>query len=373
MPSPTTMLRRALTPGAGLTLVAFALTAVLLAPAQAVAQKGKPAPSPPPYVYAALKGADGDYVEFGALAISDPDIHGIAVVAGEAGNVSQRDVRPTLWEVTLGGAVDDRLELERFPGVARALAVAVNDFGIAVGHDHYLDVPGFAYVPGIGVQALPPHGGLASRPYGVNNHGVVVGQAERPDLRWPGALWHVDGDGNVSDPIDLGQFIPCAINDDGIMAGRRGGVPAVAYLDEDGLLVRELAEEQGVACAINAFGDVVGWVGGRAFACPADGELVVQPDMGGSNNRALAINDHRQVVGWVFEPVRRKGGVTTRKTAVLWEGGELFDLNALTELPSSARLESAAGINNLGQVVGRVRVSGSKTSEAHGFLLTRRP
>ena len=69
---------------------------------------------------------------------------------------------------------------------------------------------------------------------------------------------------------------------------------------------------------------------------------------------AAAINDAGDVVG------------TSGGRAVVWQAGAIQDLNLALPRTSGWRLESASGINNLGQIVG----TGTHDGLTRAFLLT---
>jgi hypothetical protein len=77
---------------------------------------------------------------------------------------------------------------------------------------------------------------------------------------------------------------------------------------------------------------------------------------------ALSINNRTQIVGLSFDA---SGNVIS---PVLWQNGEIDDLNNLIPADSSLFLLEALGINDLGQIVGYgVQTT---TGEVHGFVAT---
>lgn len=84
-------------------------------------------------------------------------------------------------------------------------------------------------------------------------------------------------------------------------------------------------------------------------------------------NVAASINDLGQIVG-------TSTPVIGRPRAVLWEAGQVLDLNSTIPATGVWELSSADGINEAGQIVGSgfftgVR-DGRRVSEVHGYLLT---
>jgi uncharacterized membrane protein len=331
--------------------------------------------SSPPYVYTDLGGfAGGSFRQSEAHAISNADVQGVVSIAGFSYAFPGAFQHPAMWKVTGSGAVRSLLDLGTIGGVTDAKAHAVNDAGVATGATSYFNNLGFVSIPGKGMQPLAALGGGVSSGDGINNQGDVVGEAAIDGLpTWHGALWHVSGQGQVLGPIDLGTFIPNDINDDGIMVGGQGGVPAVASLDGNGVLhVTSLGTVTGQALSINIHGDVVGVISVnsalRAFVCRAGGAITQLPDLGGQSSSALDINDQGQIVGWAYKP--KKGNQLTQ-VAVIWQNGTVADLNPLANAGSAGILHDASGINNASQIVGTVYLS--TVSELHGYLLTLKP
>lgn len=78
------------------------------------------------------------------------------------------------------------------------------------------------------------------------------------------------------------------------------------------------------------------------------------------------INNAGQIVGEVYQTPVTGELWPSPSVAILWEGGKALDLNQLIPPSSGWKLESATGINNLGQIVGFGQVGGRRI----GFLLT---
>lgn len=120
------------------------------------------------------------------------------------------------------------------------------------------------------------------------------------------------------------------------------------------------------ALAINATGTVVGSSavagGGHAFLWTAAGGMVDLGDLAGGNpaSAALDINDGGDIVGM---------GTTTGNAnrALLWRGGQMIDLSLLPEVQAAGwLLDSAAGINNAGQITG----FGWHDGQQRGYVLS---
>lgn len=293
-----------------------------------------------------------------------------------------------LWEVDSAGVLlnDGPEPVPPLAGVAEAIPSAVNVNGIVVGrtsvsqgYDANGDpvFPAFVSVPGLPVLELPSFSGIrVSHAGGINNSGMVVGSARAADGTTYGALWHVDMLGNVTGPIDLGDFYPGDINNSGIMAGSSHSQPAIAWFDENGVLqVEQLGlldpdHTRGGARAINNLGHVVGvstetvFKQGMAFArhygflWTPDTGMIPLPGLRDSSSPA-DINDAMQVVG------------TSDDEAVIWEAGNITKLIDL--IPSDApwwQMIRATGINNDGQISGWGRIGTRQSARVHGFVLS---
>lgn len=82
----------------------------------------------------------------------------------------------------------------------------------------------------------------------------------------------------------------------------------------------------------------------------------------GAFSKAWSINDRGQVVGILLED----GGRDYQYNAVMWDNGELIDLNSFLPTNSGWILLEATDINEAGQIVGAGLING----EQHAFLLT---
>lgn len=182
-------------------------------------------------------------------------------------------------------------------------ATDINDLGVVVGYvrtdplirpcmwrdgeRQYLgDGPGFAWA--------------------INNRGVVVGQAPRPNTgMWLPTVWNhgtpdelLDSYGQATDVNEHGQIVGVASH---------GGL-GEAFVWEDG---------------------VVTWLG------------TLEP---GARSEATAINERGEIVGNVY--------LASSTHAVLWRNGQIMDLGLSGEVGEN--VSEAFSITNSGQVVGRV-------------------
>ena len=140
------------------------------------------------------------------------------------------------------------------------------------------------------------------------------------------------------------------INDRGQVAGFRSSVGAVVW-DND--VVTPVGPEELTdtsASAINESGQVVGFgtnAQRRDRAFYWDGvSSVVLATLAGEGTRAHALNDLSQIVG-------RSETEEGERHAVLWEDGEIADLNDLLTEPFPYTLVEAVDINNRGQIACR--------------------
>ena len=173
--------------------------------------------------------------------------------------------------------------------------------------------------------------------FGINNRGQTVGGSglcgNTTPPPYPSASHAVLWD-RVGTPIDLGSFggpvsIASAINEHGDISGTSltpDGLPqAFLWTPETRKLIK-LQTPPGFASAVNP-------------CCKT-------------------INDRREIVGLMFG--------SDGPHAFLWKDGVMVDLNDLIPQNSPWLLQSAAGINDSGQIAGQGMING----EVHAFLAT---
>lgn len=169
----------------------------------------------------------------------------------------------------------------------------------------------------------------------INNKGEAVGVSRTADGSQHATLWR---DGNVVDLQSLTGYVASygdAINDNEQVVGELATEDSRishAFVWQDGKMV-DLGTISGPACIT------------PVWAC---------------ESFASGNNDQGQVVG---------GSDTNaaRRHAFLWQNGRMTDLNELLPPGSGWELNSAADINNVGQIVGIGLVNGK---EVDAFLLT---
>jgi probable HAF family extracellular repeat protein len=208
------------------------------------------------------------------------------------------------------------------PGYSHAFAIDQNEAGVIVGYVNVGQSPRAAILgPTGGVRLL---GGLtansASDALGINDRGQIVG-IYTTNIVMPG-----------------------------------GGAASHAFIYENGVTtdIGTLGGFEARARDINDKGQVVGQsqlannTVPRAFIYE-NGQMRALPLLGTSQFSAadaFGINERGQVVGY-------SEGIGRGRRAVLWEDGEVIDLNVYApDLPAGWRLEEATDINEEGDIVG---------------------
>jgi probable HAF family extracellular repeat protein/T5SS/PEP-CTERM-associated repeat protein len=213
------------------------------------------------------------------------------------------------------------------------------------------------------MQNLGTLGGTGSSgAWGINNSGQVVGFSINSTPQMHAFLWN----GSMADLGALGDgaSYAYAVNDAGQVAGwaKVGTYPADSeHAFRWNGSMQDLGTgswAQSSARGINDNGDVVGilvnannddW---HAFLSQGGG----MQDLGGSLSIAYDINNDGLIVG-------ESGG-----HAVLWENGQMKDLNTLIPPNSGWALQNARGINSKGQIVGK----GTFNGQPRAFMLKPR-
>jgi probable HAF family extracellular repeat protein len=279
----------------------------------------------------------------GAIAISDSGI-----VAGTAAG--------SRGEWSALRFVDGGMEVLADP----AMAVGVNSRGSVVGTSWSAAGPGATVWQDGGAISL----GLEnSYGMGINEAGTVVGGGEHGSRG--SAFVHADGETTW---IDIGiSSAAYGINNYGQVAGTAemgaGTFRAFTWVAGSGVQVLgTLGGRTSYAAAISDSGIVVGSSTTRsgnlhAYRADADG-MHDLGTLGGNMSAAYGVNSAGSVVGYSSTA---DGAIH----AFVWTDGMLFDLNSLMDADSGWTLESAFGINELGQIVGAGRLNGLSSA----FLL----
>lgn len=303
-------------------LASVALAATLALPAAAGAAE-TPSPSAPPLYFVRQMGPAGTLAQ---------EINNAGAVVGNA--LSTAPDGGTVYRAFFnnGSGMRDIGTL----GGAGSYATAINDAFQVVGTSQTSSgaTRPFLYSGGA-MTELGTFGGVSSGLNGINNSGAVVGFSYPPE----------DPDPN----IDTG---PRAV-----LYPPGGTIQTIGNLP--------FANPYSSASDINEDGDIVGYSGpfgpGDAPYYPflfADGVMTNLGDIGGSFNAATALNDRGQVVGYVSLPNQLHD-----RHAFLYENGVLTDLDGRA-LPSYS---IANDINNLGQVVGASDALGAFLYQGDGL------
>jgi probable HAF family extracellular repeat protein len=261
-------------------------------------------------------------------------------------------------------------------GLWYSIGSGIDDTGQVTGHSYNASGPFTSFL----WQAGTPIAEIGSfRANGINNVGQVVGYSDAHNL---GVVWQA-GDITVLDPPedhDGYRFTGTAANGANDIGQVVGGARFWAYdpypytyqslhacvwnhgvvVDLDPITGRN---EASVAWGVNDGGQIVGhknniahlWNGGP-------GGISLGALSGDTQSFAYAINNHGQIVG-------QSGGTAT---AVLWEGGIIYDLNSQVICGDEwVHLAAAKDVNDEGQIVGVGRFyQGTYGPYDHGFLLT---
>ena len=255
-------------------------------------------------------------------------------------------------------------------GGTNSYAYSVNNLGLVVGDslDSNGDTIAFLYENGsmINLGTLYNHEASGNS---INYSGVVVGTLindPAPPYR-TGVIFENLNVASLGYPNNVNHGR--GINDNGLVlatydvnGGRR------SYLYQNGAIINwNLADYQGkylIGTKINNDGDITGnirpglaqdW---HAFAY-LNGTLSDLGTLGGSSSQGRGINESKQIVGHSLD----SSGV---KRAYIWDNlNGMVDLNTLVGGNSGWLLQSAADINDSGEIVGYGEING----ETHAFLL----
>jgi probable HAF family extracellular repeat protein len=220
------------------------------------------------------------------------------------------------------------------------------------------------------MRPLATRYGLGSVAHWISNTGRVAGNAETFDRRTEAAVWTIASSANpekVAPWMVPNQDDACAVNDrDEVVCSARYR----AYLWSAGRMIDlgTLGGEAATATGLNNLGEVVG------ISVTADGRSHVFEWSGGVLkdlnarppgtlhvpviNALNAINDYGQAVGIVT--------VKREMHAMLYDNGNIEDLNEYIAPYKNLTLEIARGINDRGQIVGEAHVGNRPVS----FVLT---
>lgn len=294
------------------------------------------------------------------------------------------DAQAFLWDAKQG-----RIDLGTLGGTW-SRATAINDHSQVVGYSHVVgSVRAFIWEPIKGMSDLGAlDGHLASRAYGINNQGQIVGES-RPhplDLESEQAVLWDSGQivalGSLGDRHNSAYAINDASQIVGTEAPSEIGNSEAYVWDQEKLRYLGALQERGSrAHAINNLGVIggasfvvvpVGGIGEFLFHRPVlytDGgvlELQWIPPSGyyyfggvrGLNSKSVVVGDLGAVRFGTFDDLF---------FPAVWDAARGWrNLNDLIPAGSGWRLTDVSGINEAGQIVG----SGFLNGVRHAFLLT---
>ncbi|MEP0834207.1 hypothetical protein NDI48_23870 [Microcoleus sp. AS-A8] len=273
-------------------------------------------------------------------------------------------------------------ELGFLPGANATYAKGINNLGQIVGSSGLLGNSSsnraFVWQDGIMSSLGTPPASLCTGCYyttanDINDQGQIVGDLVNSSA-YPYQLGFVWSNGSLTDAISSYLINSAdAINNAGQVIGTGSWRLSIAFVWNNGILTA-LDSPQAITAVnyahakdINSAGQVVGSLSvpfffpiGRIDSLLWDGNTgTILDNFDGNVFSANSINDSTLVVG-------SQRISTTTSQAVLWEDGELLDLNTLIPPDSGWELVSASTINNKNQIVGTGKING----ESRGFLLT---
>ncbi len=291
-------------------------------------------------------------------------------------------------------------------------AAAVNDAGQVAGALHDVGVYYYIYnsstnsynqypatyglrtgPDGQGLNEIAPYGGHNASLFAINASGGAVGVTGTTppynafDGPQRGLLAAIDGSETLLSTLGGQTSAAYAINDSGLIAGAATLAPATSAYPQHAALWQNgqvtdlgtLGGPNSLAYGINATGQVVG---ASDIAAPLDGYRGQHPFLwqsgqmtdlgmppGGSSGIAKGINLSGQVVG---NGQTSLGNPTypypngSQQVAMLWQGGQAYDLNTTLIGDTGWLLTDAAALNDSGLIVG----SGLINGQTHAYLLT---
>ncbi len=165
---------------------------------------------------------------------------------------------PAIWHVDILGnfPATDPVDLGLPDFAGEAGVYGLNSSGVMVAdtkravvkdeNDNWL-FPAYVDHPVWGVIELPSPIARRTSVSGINDSGVIVGtyvdyDPDDPDaVRGYSGIWQLNSsDGTIDGPASLGEFYPRDINNFGVMAGRCPGWPAIAWFEEETLVIVQL-------------------------------------------------------------------------------------------------------------------------------------
>lgn len=270
-----------------------------------------------------------------------------------------------LWQPATGFAV-----LEPPAGAADSSAAGIDPGGRVVGYSTFnagLFTQACIWDVAHNVHLLGPTPTYQSYASDINTDGEIVGQFD-----YQPAFWERDGSLFLL-PVSAGNPYGGAtrINKHGEIAGFTYDPTTFEQLalfwdrDHNPTVIGTMDSAPSSAYDINDHGWVVGGTAVGAFVWHRKKGIMALPGLAGPSPATFAgaINNHMQIVGASLPP---NGSVTD---AVLWENGQITDLNTLIDPNSGWLLSIANGINDRGEICGSGTNYSSGQFLYHAFLL----
>lgn len=246
----------------------------------------------------------------------------------------------------------------------------LNKHGVVVGDSddaaEHSNVLGFAWTVAGGMRALP--GTSVSSARAINDRGYIVGLTPAPGITARAIRWNPDGTVTALGPVPLSLSEAFAINQYGISTGfsdvPHGAIHAMQW-DRAGTMtdLRTLGGARAFGMHINAHGAVAGESdtadgGLRGFFWSRDSGMVPIDVEGGGIRVVAGLNNRSEVVGVTVVGENTEGYYwSLRRGVVPLPGG-------------SATGSDASDINNKGEIVGLVN---RHVSEGGGMRAVRWP
>jgi probable HAF family extracellular repeat protein len=216
---------------------------------------------------------------------------------------------------------------EIHPGPGNSVALDVNNSDQVVG---LVEPSGntSAYLWHDGVTVLlGTLGGKQSRAFTINNLGQVGGYAETPNLSGRAFIWTDTNRNDISDPGEMKQ-----LSDMGLSSAVNS--------------INDLGQAVGFVLNSNFLRQPVIWNNTTTFT-------PLPNPSGQPDSEPFAISLNGDIVG------------TSHGRAILWHGGQVYDLNNLVSPVSGYSMLRATGINDKGLIVGQGLLGNADT----GFML----
>ena len=256
-----------------LTFTLFALTCMV--PSSALAQK-KPGVTYKYTLTDLLGFPDANYYQSQGQFITNRNAAGESLILGVS-YPAGTSFHPALWNIGADGKfpANNPVDLGIPPWSREVRPLGMNRYGISVGETSWANTqdangnwvfPSYVHVPGLGYQELPGSANRNTSGKGINDAGTIIGNLEvttddpmyPQGLKGEGAVWQVNLDLTVSEPLSLGNFFPYDINNYGVMAGKLSDYPypVIGWLDGTTLnLVRMAPLPRFFGARVNALND----------------------------------------------------------------------------------------------------------------------